>query len=159
MHLIAAHHGRARPHFPSNEGFDPERIEEAAEVNVREVPRRFARLQRKYGRWGLAYLESLVRARRYPGITGDLIMNRIPEPNIRIKVDPTNPGQFFACCGLLELADRLLDGAEGWFEDSKFLIRPLGFVDARALNLGGLLQKIAGANFIRLIQMMTTHPL
>ncbi len=27
-----------------------------------EVPRLFARLQRKYGRWGLAYLESLVRA-------------------------------------------------------------------------------------------------
>jgi CRISPR-associated protein Csb3 len=30
-----------------------------------------------------------------------------PEPNITIKVDVTNPGQFFACCGLLELADRL----------------------------------------------------
>src|SRR5262249_19764222 len=27
-------------------------------------------------------------------------------------VDPTNPGQFFACCGLLELADRLWPGAE-----------------------------------------------
>ena len=35
---------------------------------------------------------------------------------IRVNVDPTNPGQFFACCGLLELADRLLPGAEGWFE-------------------------------------------
>ncbi len=31
---------------------------------------------------------------------------------IRINVDPTNPGQFFACCGLLELADRLWPGAE-----------------------------------------------
>ena len=30
-----------------------------------------------------------------------------PEPTIRINVDLTNPGQFFACCGLLELADRL----------------------------------------------------
>jgi CRISPR-associated protein Csx14 len=37
------------------------------------------------------------------------------EPNITIAVDPTNPGQFFACCGLLELADRLWPGAEGWF--------------------------------------------
>lgn len=72
-------------------------------------------------------------------------MNCMCEPNIRIKVDPTNPGQFFACCGLFELADRLLDGAEGWFEGSKFLIRPLGFVDTKAVNLGGLLQKIAGA--------------
>lgn len=40
-----------------------------------------------------------------------------PEPNIRINVDPTNPGQFFACCGLLELADRLWPGAEGWFAE------------------------------------------
>ena len=27
-----------------------------------------------------------------------------------VNVDPTNPGQFFACCGLLELADRLWQG-------------------------------------------------
>src|SRR6266851_7740298 len=39
-----------------------------------------------------------------------------PEPAIQIPVDVTNPGQFFACCGLLELADRLWPGAEGWFE-------------------------------------------
>lgn len=38
-----------------------------------------------------------------------------PKPAITIAVDPTNPGQFFACCGLLELADRLWPGAEGWF--------------------------------------------
>ncbi len=43
-----------------------------------------------------------------------------PEPSIRVKVDPTNPGQFFACCGLLELADRLWPGAEGWFERGEF---------------------------------------
>lgn len=36
-------------------------------------------------------------------------------PSITVAVDPTNPGQFFACCGLLELADRLWPGAEGWF--------------------------------------------
>ncbi len=29
---------------------------------AQEVPRRFARLQRRFGRWGLAYLESLLRA-------------------------------------------------------------------------------------------------
>ena len=28
------------------------------------------------------------------------------DPSIRVNVDLTNPGQFFACCGLLELADR-----------------------------------------------------
>ncbi|HEV3440893.1 MAG TPA: hypothetical protein VG122_26300 [Gemmata sp.] len=39
-----------------------------------------------------------------------------------VKVEPTNPGQFFACCGLLELADRLWDGAEGWFADGMFQV-------------------------------------
>ena len=45
-------------------------------------------------------------------------------PNITIPIDLTNPGQFFACCGLLELADRLWPGTEGWFETAeRFLIR------------------------------------
>ncbi|MDZ4805685.1 MAG: type I-U CRISPR-associated helicase/endonuclease Cas3 [Candidatus Eisenbacteria bacterium] len=61
LHFIAAHHGRARPHFPADEVFDPESTEEGTARIAREAPRRFARLQRKYGRWGLAYLESLVR--------------------------------------------------------------------------------------------------
>ena len=39
-----------------------------------------------------------------------------------VNVDPTNPGQFFACCGLLELADRLWPGAEGWFADGMFQV-------------------------------------
>ncbi|HEX4796455.1 MAG TPA: type I-U CRISPR-associated protein Cas8c [Humisphaera sp.] len=39
---------------------------------------------------------------------------------IRIPVDLTNPGQFFACCGLLELADRLSPAADGWFEGKEF---------------------------------------
>ncbi len=44
------------------------------------------------------------------------------EPAIRVNVDPTNPGQFFACCGLLELANRLWSGAEAWFEKEQFCI-------------------------------------
>ncbi len=62
LHLVAAHHGRARPHFLSDEAFDPDHPEKDSVDLACEVPRRFARLQRKYGRWGLAYLESLVRA-------------------------------------------------------------------------------------------------
>jgi CRISPR-associated protein Csb3 len=42
---------------------------------------------------------------------------------IQIPVDLTNPGQFFACCGLLELADRLSPGAEGWFENRRFRLQ------------------------------------
>ncbi len=55
-----------------------------------------------------------------------------PEPNIQINVDVTNPGQFFACCGLLELADRLWDGAEGWFaeNDQVFLISCSGTLES-----------------------------
>src|SRR5579883_524181 len=61
LHVVAAHHGRARPHFTGEEAFDLENAAEGAAI-APEVPRRYARLQRRYGRWGLAYLESLVRA-------------------------------------------------------------------------------------------------
>ncbi|GAB4141195.1 MAG: type I-U CRISPR-associated protein Cas8c [Planctomycetaceae bacterium] len=58
--------------------------------------------------------------------------------NITVKVDLTNPGQFFACCGLLELADRLWPGAEGWFEDAEFCVVSSGTWD-------DLLQQITNA--------------
>lgn len=65
LHLVAAHHGRARPHFPREELFDPEAKGRETEALGTETLRRFARLQRRYGRWGLAYLESLLRAADY----------------------------------------------------------------------------------------------
>lgn len=34
---------------------------------------------------------------------------------LQLKLDPWNPGQFFACCGLLEIADRLSPGSRGIF--------------------------------------------
>ena len=45
-----------------------------------------------------------------------------PEATIRINVDLSNPGQFFACCGLLELADRLWgdSGVRGRFGSESF---------------------------------------
>lgn len=60
----------------------------------------------------------------------------IPAPAIRLAVDPTNPGQFFACCGLLELADRQWPGAEGWFTDGRF------FIASRASSLTKLLTTV-----------------
>ncbi len=42
-------------------------------------------------------------------------MRQVAEPRICVNVEPFNPGQFFACCALLELADRLWPGVEGWF--------------------------------------------
>jgi CRISPR-associated endonuclease/helicase Cas3 len=62
LHAIAAHHGRARPHFPVVESYDPELKDDVVAALVREVPLRFDRLQRRYGRWGLAWLESILRA-------------------------------------------------------------------------------------------------
>ena len=62
LHLIAAHHGRSRPHFASEEAFDLECNEVESRELAAQVAVRYARLQHKFGRWGLAYLESLVRA-------------------------------------------------------------------------------------------------
>jgi len=59
LHLVAAHHGRARPSMPPvDDGLPPSRLER----EVREIALRFARLQRRYGPWGLAWLETLLRA-------------------------------------------------------------------------------------------------
>lgn len=62
IHAVAAHHGRARPYFAERECFDPEVRDEVVAALVREVPLRFDRVQRRYGRWGLAWLESILRA-------------------------------------------------------------------------------------------------
>lgn len=45
-----------------------------------------------------------------------------PDPTIRINVDVTNPGQFFACCGLLELASRVDQNTIAHFENGQFLV-------------------------------------
>jgi CRISPR-associated endonuclease/helicase Cas3 len=60
LHLIAAHHGWARPHFEPR-SFDSSQTTAANNQAFSEVVRRFGRLQQSYGRWGLAWLESLVR--------------------------------------------------------------------------------------------------
>ena len=60
LHLIAAHHGYARP-LVRHEGCD-EGPPSQMEAKAGEAALRFARLQRQYGPWGLAWLEALVRA-------------------------------------------------------------------------------------------------
>lgn len=59
------------------------------------------------------------------------------EPIIKIPVDLTNPGQFFGCCGLLELAGRLWPGAEGWFELGEFRLAGGGSLTAILETLVG----------------------
>jgi CRISPR-associated endonuclease/helicase Cas3 len=60
LHLIAAHHGWARPHFEPR-SYDSAHNTDANTQAFSEVVRRFGQLQESYGRWGLAWLESLVR--------------------------------------------------------------------------------------------------
>ena len=62
LHLVAAHHGQARPHFTADQTIDPNASTADRDRIAAEVPVRFARLQRIYGRWGLAYYESILRA-------------------------------------------------------------------------------------------------
>ena len=137
LHLVAAHHGRARPHFPANEIYDPAAASPETSNNLAtEIPRRFARLQRHFGRWGLSWIESLLRAADYAASAGieplecdDLSPHLRPlagaplcpvnpaplTPTISLRLDPTNPGHYFACCGLLELAAKLAADTHGWF--------------------------------------------
>ena len=74
LHLIAAHHGRCRPFAPvvldedaecvSYGGISipkEERLERAPHHLDSGVPDRFWRLTAKYGWWGLAYLEAMLR--------------------------------------------------------------------------------------------------
>ncbi|MDQ1288044.1 MAG: CRISPR-associated endonuclease/helicase Cas3 [Actinomycetota bacterium] len=71
LHLVASHHGHARPFLPLVTDPSPRAVQ--ARIDDDEVsvpsedtvpldhPARFARLNDRYGRWGLALLESIVR--------------------------------------------------------------------------------------------------
>ena len=60
LHLITAHHGFARPFISVNgcEDAPPSELEKRAQ----EVAMRFAKLQKRWGPWGLAWWEALLRS-------------------------------------------------------------------------------------------------
>jgi CRISPR-associated endonuclease/helicase Cas3 len=61
LHLIAAHHGWGRPHFEPRSYDRPPATTAVNEESAIETMRRFGQLQQRFGRWGLAWLESLLR--------------------------------------------------------------------------------------------------
>ena len=62
LHLIAAHHGWARPGFPRPEQWDPEASPDANRALAERIADRYARLSAEHGPWKLAWLESLLKA-------------------------------------------------------------------------------------------------
>jgi len=60
LHLIASHHGHARPFIAAHGG--DRGPPSANETAAREAALRFARLQRLWGPWGLAWWEAIFRA-------------------------------------------------------------------------------------------------
>ncbi len=74
LHLVASHHGRCRPFAPVVKDSLPQEVEDARFGHAMfatsptlldrldsGVPERFWRLVRRYGWWGLAWLEALLR--------------------------------------------------------------------------------------------------
>ena len=62
LHLVAAHHGWARPGFPDERQWDREETSSANRARAQRVAERYARLQAEHGPWRLAWLEGLVKA-------------------------------------------------------------------------------------------------
>lgn len=59
LHLVAAHHGWARPAISIRGCDDPPSV---LEKRARDIALRFAQLQKRWGPWGLAWWEALLRA-------------------------------------------------------------------------------------------------
>jgi CRISPR-associated protein Csb3 len=54
-----------------------------------------------------------------------------------VHVDVRNPGQFFACCGLFELASRMSEGAVAHFETERFIVEAACSLDELLDGLTG----------------------
>ena len=59
LHLIASHHGWARPVISTSGGNECPSV---SEQRASDIALRFARLQKHWGPWGLAWWEAILRA-------------------------------------------------------------------------------------------------
>ncbi|MBI1357982.1 MAG: type I-U CRISPR-associated helicase/endonuclease Cas3 [Acidobacteria bacterium] len=138
LHLIASHHGYARPFAPVSPDDDPANVDGEVggvpfALSARErmqlpaphradsgISERFWRLNRRYGWWGLAYLEGMVRladwyASEHPlelpepesrtassaGAPRAVFAKPHPEPIVLTGLDGGNPLGFLAALGTL----------------------------------------------------------
>ena len=62
LHLVAAHHGWARPGFPPAGQWDPECSAAESRARAERVADRYARLSAALGPWWLAWLEALLKS-------------------------------------------------------------------------------------------------
>ena len=99
LHLVASHHGHARPLLPPVPDLDPVRVpipHTDTSVNTADLldwdsPARFARLNRTHGRWKLALLEAVVRMADMwcsAGRTVTTSEHTPPEPTHRRRREP-----------------------------------------------------------------------
>ena len=98
LHLIAAHHGNARPSI-AVEGCDA-LPPSAAAREAHEIGLRFARQQRRWGPWGLAWWEALLRAadRRASQRLDDEAARASPDATASAR-DTSSQGELFAASG------------------------------------------------------------
>lgn len=79
---------------------------------------------------------------------------------LAVPIDLGNPGQFFACCGLLELADRVWPGTRGAFEGNTFsLFAPKTMTAAGAIGLLDTLAHCTLTNTMTSGQVARLHEL
>lgn len=151
LHLVASHHGHARPFAPISSDPDPTAVagchdgisfeisaaERSAFVAAHHlasgIPERFWLLTRRYGWWGLAYLEAILRLSDWYGsqwTAEDYTAtpaNRCPriatresrtseEPIVLSALDGANPLGFLAALGTLATLHQAgeTDARLGW---------------------------------------------
>jgi CRISPR-associated endonuclease/helicase Cas3 len=153
-HLVAAHHGWARPGFTAAALVHPGCTDAA-----RQAGDDFGRLHDTLGPWALAYLEALLKA---ADIQAELMADTLahdadatgqsdaippagpalPQPVAacwRVAVNVRNPGEYFACLGVVALVRALRPGgalALRW-EPGHFVLQGVDDAGVRAL-LGAL---------------------
>ncbi|NMF96138.1 type I-U CRISPR-associated helicase/endonuclease Cas3 [Aromatoleum toluolicum] len=141
-HLIAAHHGWARPGFT-----EKARTKPGCSSIADRVAKSFAKLNEHFGPWGLAYLEAMVKS---ADVLAELEATRLaehplPSPRtivtkhdeeapgsaIEIPADARNFGEYLACLGLLDLLARFRSGLSACWTARGFSI--VGADDAAVL--------------------------